>query len=98
TGEEQGLLGSAAWAQRPTVPLRNVAAILNLDVANLYSRTRDISVLGGDQSSLGAVFERAARAEGLRVTPDEQALVQGSFFRSDHFPLARAGVPGLSFE
>ena len=98
TGEEQGLLGSAAFAQRPPLPLARVAAILNLDVANLYSRTRDISVLGADQSSLGAVFTRAARAEGLRVTPDEQALIQGSFFRSDHFPLARAGVPGLSFE
>jgi Zn-dependent M28 family amino/carboxypeptidase len=98
TGEEKGLLGSAALAQRPPIPLSRVAAILNLDVANLYSPTRDISVLGGDQSSLGAVFERAARAEGLRVTPDESALVRGAFFRSDHFPLARAGVPGLSFE
>lgn len=98
TGEEQGLLGSAAFAQRPPLPLSRVAAILNLDVANLYSPTRDISVLGADQSNLGTVFDRAARAEGLRVTPDEDALIRGSFFRSDHFPLARAGVPGLSWE
>jgi len=98
TGEEKGLLGSGAFAARPPVPLARIAAILNIDVANLYSRTRDISVLGGEHSSLGAVFARAARAENLRVTPDEMALVRGAYFRSDHFPLARAGVPGLSWE
>jgi Zn-dependent M28 family amino/carboxypeptidase len=98
TGEEKGLLGSGAFAQRPPMPPGRIAAILNLDVANLYAPTRDISALGGDQSSLGAVFERAARAEGLRVTRDEDALIRGSFFRSDHFPLALVGVPGLSFE
>ncbi len=96
--EEKGLLGSQAFAVRPTVPLANVAAVINLDVTNLYGVTRDIAALGTDQSSLGPVFERAARAEGLRVTTDEQALLQGSFFRSDHFPLAKMGVPGLSFE
>jgi hypothetical protein len=75
-----------------------MAAILNIDEANLFSRTRDISVLGGEHSSLGAAFARAARAENLRVTPDEDALLRGSYFRSDHFPLARVGVPGLSWE
>ncbi len=98
TGEEKGLLGSAALAERPPVPLARVAAILNLDEANLYSATRDVATLGGDQSSLGAVFAQAARAEGLRVTTDQDALVRGAFFRSDHFPFARGGVPGLSFE
>jgi Zn-dependent M28 family amino/carboxypeptidase len=98
TGEEKGLLGSGAFAARSPIPLDRVAAILNIDVANLYAPTRDIAALGGDQSGLGAVFAQAARAEGLRVTVDEDALVRGSFFRSDHFPLARVGVPGLSFE
>jgi len=98
TGEEKGLLGSAAFAARPPRPIDRYAAILNMDVMNLYSRTRDISALGLDQSSLGAVFARAARAEGMRVTTDSSSLLQGSFFRSDHFPLARAGVPGLSLE
>lgn len=96
--EEKGLLGSAALAARAPVPLSRVAAMLNVDVANLYGRTRDIAVLGADQSTLGAVFERAARAEGLRVGSDSMALIRGSFFRSDHFPLARAGVPALSWQ
>ena len=36
--------------------------------------------------------------KNLRVTVNEDALIRGSFFRSDHFPLARAGVPALSLE
>lgn len=96
--EESGLLGSLAYAERPTVPLRDLAAVLNLDVMNLYGRTRDIAALGTDQSSLGEVFTIAAAAEGLRVTVDSGSLIRGSFFRSDHFPFARGGVPALSIE
>jgi Zn-dependent M28 family amino/carboxypeptidase len=96
--EESGLLGSEAFAERPTLPLRSLAAVLNMDVMNLYGRTRDIAALGLDQSSLGRVFTRAAAAESLKVTSDSLALIQGSFFRSDHFPFAKAGVPALSLE
>jgi Zn-dependent M28 family amino/carboxypeptidase len=96
--EESGLLGSTAFAARPTIPLRNIAAVLNMDVMNLFGRTRDISALGLDQSSLGRVFAQAARQEGLRVTTNQDALIKGSFFRSDHFPFAKAGVPAISLE
>jgi Zn-dependent M28 family amino/carboxypeptidase len=96
--EESGLLGSTAYAARPSIPLSRIAAVLNMDVMNLYGRTKDIAALGVDQSSLGKVFTAAAAAEGLRVTINEDALIRGSFFRSDHFPLARAGVPALSLE
>ena len=96
--EESGLLGSQAFAANPTLPLKNLAAVLNMDVMNLYGRTRDIAALGLDQSSLGAVFTTAAAAEGLRVTVDSSSLIRGSFFRSDHFPFARVGVPALSLE
>ncbi len=96
--EESGLIGSQALADAPPIPLRDIAAILNLDVVNLYGRTADVSALGLDQSSLGGMFAKSAQAEGLRVTENEEALRQGSYFRSDHFPLARAGVPGTSIE
>lgn len=96
--EESGLLGSQAFAANPTLPLKNLAAVLNMDVMNLYGRTRDIAALGLDQSSLGALFTTAAAAEGLRVTVDSSSLIRGSFFRSDHFPFARVGVPALSLE
>ena len=98
TAEESGLLGSQALVANPTVPLSRTAAILNLDVMNLYGRTRDVSALGLDQSSLGAMFGRAAAAEGLHVSVNRNALLQGSYFRSDHFPFALAGVPGTSIQ
>jgi Zn-dependent M28 family amino/carboxypeptidase len=96
--EESGLLGSQALAGNPPVPLRDIAAVLNLDILNLYGPTRDFSALGLDQSSLGRVVAQAAAAEGLRVTSNEEALLRGGYFRSDHFSLARAGVPGTSLE
>jgi Zn-dependent M28 family amino/carboxypeptidase len=96
--EESGLLGSIAYASRPTVPLRNLAAVLNVDVVNVLGRTRDIAALGLDQSSLGRDFARAAAAEKLRISTNEDALLKGYFFRSDHFPFVRAGVPALAIE
>jgi Zn-dependent M28 family amino/carboxypeptidase len=98
TAEESGLLGSQAFVARPTIPLGRIAGILNLDVMNLYGLTEDVSAAGLDQSSLANVFNRAARAEGLTVSINQDGLRRGFFFRSDHFPLARAGVPGLSLE
>jgi Zn-dependent M28 family amino/carboxypeptidase len=95
--EESGLLGSSWLAAHPPVPLAGVAADLNVDVANLYGATRDISAMGRDQSTLGPIFDRAAAAERLKVIVDSQALYRGGFFRSDHFPFSKAGVPALSW-
>ena len=96
TAEESGLLGSEAYVRDPLIPLDRTAAELNLDVVNVRGATRDIDALGVDRSTLGPVFEEAARAESLIVVhrPD----VRGSFYRSDHFPFAKAGVPALSIE
>ena len=96
TAEESGLLGSEAYVQHPLVPLAQTAAVLNLDVTNVRGATRDIGALGMDRSTLGPVFQTAARAESLKV--GSQPDVRGSFFRSDHFPFARAGVPALSIK
>jgi Zn-dependent M28 family amino/carboxypeptidase len=96
TAEESGLLGSEAYVQRPLVPLGQTAAVLNLDVTNVRGATQDIAALGLDRSSLGPVFQAAARAERLSV--ESRPDIRGSFFRSDHFPFARAGVPALSFK
>src|SRR3954471_3722814 len=87
--EESGLIGSQALADPPPVPLRDVATILNLDVMNLYGRTTDVSALGLEQSTLGKAFTAAAAAEGLKVSTNKEALLTGSYFRSDHFSLAR---------
>ena len=96
--EESGLVGSNALVERPFMPLRDLAAVINLDGANLFGRTRDVSALGADQSSLGGALEAAARAERLHVSENEAGLERGTLYRSDHFPFMRAGVPALSFE
>ena len=96
TAEESGLLGSEAYVQQPLVSLAQTVAVLNIDVTNVRGATRDISALGLDRSTLKEAFDHAARAESLEVVT--QPDVRGSFFRSDHFPFARAGVPALSLE
>jgi Zn-dependent M28 family amino/carboxypeptidase len=96
--EESGLLGSTAYAARPTIPLRRIAALINVDGVNLAGRTRDVSALGTEHSTLGTTFTRAAAAEGLVVSISEEALLKGYFFRSDHFPFVRAGIPALSLQ
>lgn len=96
--EESGLLGSGAFVERPPVPLRNIAAVMNIDGLELLGATADLGALGRDQSSLGPMFDAAARAEGLRVSSNPDAALRGYFFRSDHFPFVKAGIPSLSLE
>jgi Zn-dependent M28 family amino/carboxypeptidase len=94
TAEESGLLGSTAYVESPLVPLERTAAVLNLDVTNVRGATRDIDALGIDRSTLGPMFQAAATLESLTVVHEPD--IRGSFYRSDHFPFARAGVPALS--
>ena len=96
TAEESGLLGSEAYTRDPLVPLEQTAAVINLDVTNVRGATRDVDALGVDRSTLGAVFDAAARAESLAVVHEPD--LRGSFYRSDHFPFSKAGVPALSIE
>ena len=97
TAEEQGLIGAEWYAKHPLVPLRKTAADVNLDSMNVLGRTNDFIPLGAERSSLKAVVEAVARERGLRVSPDARPE-QGSFYRSDHFPFARVGVPSISMK
>jgi Zn-dependent M28 family amino/carboxypeptidase len=97
TAEESGLLGSEAYVRDPIVPLDRTGAVVNIDGANVRGETRDIAALGADRSDLGGTFGAAAAAESLVATGDPDPS-KGSFFRSDHFPFARAGVPCISIE
>ena len=97
TAEESGLLGAEWYSRHPLFPLATTAAVLNVDGANLWGRTEDIAPLGTDRSELGEMVRAAAEAEGMVVAP-EQHPEQGMFFRQDHFPFARAGVPALAMD
>ena len=95
TAEESGLLGSAWFAQNPTVPMSQVVANLNVDGGNTLGRTRDLTVLGETKSSLGAQLAAFVRPNGIRLSPDQKPEA-GYFYRSDHFSFAKAGVPAIS--
>src|SRR5213080_1083960 len=97
TAEEQGLLGSEWYSQHPVAPIAKTATDINLDSMNILGPTRDFVPLGAERSSLKAVVEAIARERGLRISPDPRPE-QGSFYRSDHFPFAKVGVPSISLK
>src|SRR6266550_9595531 len=97
TGEEQGLIGSEWYSLHPLVPITKTAADINLDSMNILGPTRDFVPLGAERSSLKAVVDAIARERGLRISPDPRPE-QGSFYRSDHFPFAKVGVPSISLK
>jgi Zn-dependent M28 family amino/carboxypeptidase len=95
TAEESGLLGSAYYAQNPTVPASQIIANLNVDGGNTLGRTRDLNVLGETKSSLGRQIADFVRPNGMRLSPDQHPEA-GYFYRSDHFSFAKAGIPAVS--
>ncbi len=95
TGEESGLLGSEYFAQHPPLPIDQLAANINIDGLNLFGRTRDMVLLGSERSSLGRLAGALLRPHDRHAGPDPEPG-RGYFFRSDHFPLAKAGVPAVS--
>ena len=97
TAEEQGLLGAEYYSRRPLVPLSKTAADVNLDGVNFFGRVSDFMALGADRSSMIDQINAAARERGLTITPDTQPE-QGFYFRSDHFPFAKVGVPSVNFQ
>ena len=94
TGEESGLLGSAYYAQNPLFPLAATAAAVNIDALLPLGRTRDIEVIGFGASELEDDLAAEAARQGRVLRPDSQPE-KGFFFRSDHFNLAKQGVPSL---
>jgi Zn-dependent M28 family amino/carboxypeptidase len=96
TAEEQGLLGSEYLARHPPVPIGRIAADINIDGVNIFGRTHDLTMIGFGKSSLDAIVVELAKSQGRVVKPD-QFPDRGSFYRSDQFNLARAGVPAAYF-
>ncbi|MBX0289393.1 M28 family peptidase [Hymenobacter sp. HSC-4F20] len=94
TAEEQGLLGSAYYAQHPPYPLNKTVADLNMDMLWPYGQMKDLTVIGYGQSELEDYARAAAREQDRYILPDQQPET-GMFYRSDHFNFAHVGVPSL---
>ena len=95
TAEEQGLLGSAWYAQHPVYPTATTVADLNTDVINTYGPTKDITYSGMGQSELEDYLSDEIKKKGRYIAPEAHPEA-GHYFRSDHFSFARAGVPSLT--
>lgn len=95
TAEESGLLGSEYFVQHPPMPPAQIAANINVDGLNYLGPTSDMVMLGSDRSSLGPMLEAVLQERGRTLGQDSHPE-RGYFFRSDHFPFAKAGVPALS--
>jgi Zn-dependent M28 family amino/carboxypeptidase len=94
TAEERGLIGSEYYAANPIYPLDKTAAGFNTDALQPGGRTHDVSVIGFGQSDLEDRLTPVLAANNLVIAPDANPEA-GYFFRSDHFPLAKRGVPML---
>ncbi len=92
TAEESGLLGSEFYAANPLYPLATTVGGVNMDSANVYGRTAAFNVVGFGQSDLDERISPLVEAQGRIVQPDSNPA-SGVYFRSDHFPLAKRGVP-----
>jgi Zn-dependent M28 family amino/carboxypeptidase len=95
-GEERGLLGSAYYAQHPSVAPGRIAADINIDGGNIFGRTRDATLVSLGKSSLDQIAERLARLQGRKLLGD-QYPDRGYYYRSDQFSFAKIGVPALFF-
>jgi Zn-dependent M28 family amino/carboxypeptidase len=95
TAEESGLLGSDYYGKHPVVPAGKTALDINFDAFFPFGKTRDVSVTGAERTTLWPMIQRDAKAMNLEIKPDSEPE-QGHYYRSDHFSLARVGVPAFS--
>lgn len=95
TAEEQGLLGAEYFTANPLLPLKKIAANVNIDGVNFFGKVTDFSALGGERSSIESTVTEVAKERNMSLEGDMHPE-QGFFFRSDHFPFAKVGVPSIS--
>ncbi|MDQ8027864.1 MAG: M28 family peptidase [Brevundimonas sp.] len=92
--EEMGLMGAYAYAADPVYPLETTVADINIDMLPLSGSTRDVPIFGKGQNDLEDRLQALAEPLG-RYVSDDGMPEQGFYYRSDHFPFARAGVPAI---
>jgi Zn-dependent M28 family amino/carboxypeptidase len=94
TAEEKGLLGSEYYASNPVYPLETTVAGFNIDALSPTGRARDVLVVGSGQTDIEDRLQAVLASNNRVMTPDATPEA-GYFYRSDHFPLAKRGVPML---
>ena len=95
TAEESGLLGATYYAAHPALPLGKTAINLNFDTVLPLGVPESVVVSGAERTTAWPMVQEAARKHKLDIEPDKMAHL-GFYYRSDHFALARGGVPAFS--
>ncbi|HXY78949.1 MAG TPA: M28 family metallopeptidase [Candidatus Acidoferrales bacterium] len=95
TAEEQGLLGSEYLAKHPPVPASKITLDLNYDDVKPWGAPEEVEVSGGERTTFYPVVQAMAREFRLAIRPDARPEA-GHFYRSDHFSMARVGIPAFS--
>jgi Zn-dependent M28 family amino/carboxypeptidase len=97
TAEESGLRGSEYYATHPVMPLSKTYVNLNYDGLLPIGRMSNIVLTGAERTTLWPAVQQMAKRFSLTLEP-EAAPEQGYFYRSDHFSMAKAGVPAFSIK
>ncbi len=97
TAEESGLLGSKYYGDNPVYPLAKTVGGVNIDAMNLTPPAKNVVVMGMGKSALDT-YLKAALAKQNRMANAEPTPEKGFYYRSDHFMLAKHGVPMLYFD
>lgn len=95
TAEEQGLLGSQYLGQHPPLPAHNISLDLNYDDVQPFGEPEQVVVSGAERTTVYPVVEQVAKGFQLAIQPDDRPEA-GHYYRSDHFSLARVGIPAFS--
>ena len=95
TAEESGLLGAEYYATKPSIPLGKTSLNLNFDTVLPLGVPESVVISGAERTTAWPTIQRIAGQHKLTIEPDKYAHL-GFFYRSDHFALARGGVPAFS--
>ena len=95
TAEEQGLLGSEYLGKHPPIPAGKISLDLNYDDVKPLGAPEEVQVAGAERTSFYSNVEATAKEFRLAIRPDARPEA-GHFYRSDHFSLARVGIPSFS--
>ncbi|MCP9748569.1 M28 family peptidase [Lacihabitans sp. CS3-21] len=94
TAEEMGLLGSAYFANKPTVPKKDIVVDVNTDMPTFLAQLESIAPLGAEHSTLEEITKKAANLLNLSIETDPEPT-EGRFVRSDQYSFVKAGIPAL---
>jgi Zn-dependent M28 family amino/carboxypeptidase len=95
TAEEQGLLGSEYLGKHPPIPAGKITLDLNYDDVKPLGAPQEVEVSGAERTTFYPVVEATAKEFRMAIRPDARPEA-GHFYRSDHFSLARVGIPAFS--